>query len=65
MDALVKMRASLKPGKTSHIRKCNFTALMLTVYLGGIQFGIIISWWNVAWKPFAYQYGLDYNLEGN
>jgi len=32
---------------------------MLTVYLGGLQFGIVISMWNVAWKPFAFQYDLS------
>lgn len=34
---------------------------MLTVYLGGIQFGIIISNWNVAFKPFAWINGYTYD----
>ena len=42
----------------------NFIALMLTVYLGGIQFGIIISMWNVAWKPFAFQNNVSDDIKG-
>jgi len=59
MNEVTQMRKSLSKNNTDHIRMGNFIALMLTVYLGGLQFGIVISMWNVAWKPFAFQYDLS------
>jgi len=43
----------------THIRMGFFVAFMLTVYLGGIQFGILISSWNVEYVPFALLNGLN------
>jgi hypothetical protein len=64
MDGVGQMRKSFAKDEKAHIRMGNFIALMLTVYLGGLQFGVVISMWNVAWKPFAYQYDLSDNIEG-
>ena len=36
-----------------------FLAQMFTVYLGAVQFGILISSWNVQFKPFAYLNDLE------
>lgn len=53
-DGMTQMRKSFQKDSKDHIRMGNFIALMLTVYLGGLQFGVVISMWNVAWKPFAF-----------
>lgn len=58
------MRESFKKGPNDHIRMANFIGLMMTVYIGGLQFGVIISMWNVAWKPFAWANGKTDNIEG-
>ena len=64
-ESITQMRESLKKNKNDHIRMCHFIAMMLTVYLGGFQFGIIISMWNVAWKPFAWLNGITDDIEGD